>query len=106
MDIATVWTQFGDMKRKATEGYRQFMLQGSDQGHDPRFSGGELVRSLGGWANVLSMRRKDQQEKADERILGSGDFSRNTGSGKRVFEADQIQPISLTLTKCKYSVGG
>ncbi len=33
-----------------------------------------LVRSLGGWSNVLSMRHKDQPEKADERILGSGDF--------------------------------
>lgn len=74
MDIASVWTQFGDTKRTAIEGYRQFMLEGSNQGHDPQFSGGGLVRSLGGWSNVLSMRRKDQQEKADERILGSGDF--------------------------------
>jgi hypothetical protein len=45
-----------------------------DQGHDPQFSGGGLVRSLGGWSNVLSMRRKGQKEETDERILGSGDF--------------------------------
>jgi hypothetical protein len=74
MDIPTVLTQFGGTKRKAIKEYRQFMLEGMDQGHDPQFSGGGLVRSLGGWSNVLSMRRKDQQEETDERILGSGDF--------------------------------
>ncbi len=74
MDVASVWTQFGDTTTKAIAGYRQFMLEGSNQGHDPQFSGGGLVRSLGGWSNVLSRRRKDQKEQADERILGSGDF--------------------------------
>jgi putative transposase len=44
------------------------------QGHDPQFSGGGLVRSLGGWSNVISLRRKGQREETDERILGSGDF--------------------------------
>lgn len=74
MDIQTILTQFGGKKSTAMNEYRQFMLEGMDQGHDPQFSGGGLVRSLGGWSNVLSMRRKEQQEETDERILGSGDF--------------------------------
>lgn len=74
MDTATVLAQFGGTKRKARNEYRRFMQEGMDQGHDPQFSGGGLVRSLGGWSNVLSMRRKGQKEETDERILGSGDF--------------------------------
>ena len=101
MDVATVWTQFGDTKRKAIEGYRQFMLEGSDQGYDPQFSGGGLVRSLGGWSNVLSMRRKDQQEKADERILGSGDFVHQViqEAEKKSLRQIKINRSGLTLTK-------
>jgi putative transposase len=101
MDIATVWAQFGDTKRKAVEGYRQFILEGRDQGHDPQFSGGGLVRSLGGWSNVLSMRRKDQQEKADERILGSGDFVHQVieEAEKKSLRQIKFNQSGLTLTK-------
>ena len=101
MDIATVLTQFGDTKIKAVEGYRQFILEGRDQGHDPQFSGGGLVRSLGGWSNVLSMRRKDQQEKADERILGSGDFVHQVieEAEKKSLRQIKFNQSGLTLTK-------
>jgi putative transposase len=36
--------------------------------------GGGLIRSNGGWANVKVERRAKIYEKADERILGDGDF--------------------------------
>ena len=36
--------------------------------------GGGLIRSLGSWSQVLSIRRDNQRELADERILGTGDF--------------------------------
>jgi len=74
MDTKWVLAQFGSTKRKAMQQYRMFMHEGMDQGHDSQYSGGGLVRSLGGWSNVLSMRRKGQKEEIDERILGSGDF--------------------------------
>ncbi len=101
MDIATVWAHFGDAKRKAIEGYRQFMLEGSNQGHAPQFSGGGLVRSLGGWSNVLSMRRKDQQENADERILGCGDFVHQViqEAEKKTLRQIKFHRSGLTLTK-------
>ncbi len=75
------------------------MLEGMDQGHDPQFSGGGLVRSLGGWSNVLSMRRKDQQEKADERILGSGDFVHQVlrEAGKKSLRQIKFIHSGLTL---------
>jgi hypothetical protein len=36
--------------------------------------GGRLIRSQGGWSQVVSARRRGQREEYDERILGSGDF--------------------------------
>ena len=35
---------------------------------------GGLIRSLGGWSQVISARRHGDRELSDERILGSGDF--------------------------------
>lgn len=40
----------------------------------PKLTGGGLIRSQGGWSQVLAMRRKDHKEESDERILGGGDF--------------------------------
>lgn len=36
--------------------------------------GGGLIRSLGGWSAVKSLRKTGLIEKSDERILGSGGF--------------------------------
>jgi chromosomal replication initiation ATPase DnaA len=36
--------------------------------------GGGLIRSQGGWSQVMSMRRRGQKEAFDERILGGSDF--------------------------------
>ena len=38
------------------------------------FTAGGLIRSMGGWAAVNSMRKAKIFEKSDERILGDGDF--------------------------------
>jgi hypothetical protein len=48
--------------------------QGFSMGHVPELTGGGLIRSLGGWSEVVSMRRKGGQVKTDERILGTGYF--------------------------------
>ena len=36
--------------------------------------GGGLIRSLAGWSQVLSLRRKGDKVPSDQRILGSGEF--------------------------------
>ncbi len=33
-----------------------------------------MVRSCGGWSAVLSLRRSEEKLRADQRILGTGDF--------------------------------
>jgi len=45
-----------------------------DRGKRPDLVGGGLIRSRGGWAQVISMRRRGDRESADERILGQGHF--------------------------------
>jgi hypothetical protein len=41
-------------------------------GSNPRITGGGLIRGLGGWSEVVAARRRET--KADQRILGMGDF--------------------------------
>ena len=65
---------FGKTVRTAIKNYRTFVEDGIAAGRRPELVGGGLVRSLGGWSQVISMRRHGDQELADERILGSGDF--------------------------------
>ncbi|MBI5586197.1 MAG: transposase [Deltaproteobacteria bacterium] len=65
---------FGSKEREAREAYRKFIWAGMDQGRRPELVGGGLLRSQGGWSQVVSMRRHGEMEMADERVLGSGDF--------------------------------
>jgi len=44
------------------------------EGNQPELVGGGLIRSLGGWSEVKSLRRQGEGRLTDERILGSGDF--------------------------------
>jgi REP element-mobilizing transposase RayT len=74
MSTGAVLSEFAATKRKAITEYRQFLREGIGRKHDRTFSGGGLVRSHGGWSQVLSLRRKKQKEEFDERILGNGDF--------------------------------
>jgi putative transposase len=74
MDVEYVLAQFGSTRRKALYEYRAFMREGAGQGNIKELTGGGLIRSQGGWSQVLSMQRRGQKEDFDERILGGGDF--------------------------------
>ena len=56
------------------EAYRRFVAEEMAMGRSPELTGGRLIRSKGGWSQVLSARRSGEREESDERILGSGDF--------------------------------
>jgi putative transposase len=58
----------------AKSAYRRFVREGVELGRRLELVGGGLIRSIGGWAEVKSQRRRGKPELADERILGSGDF--------------------------------
>jgi len=74
MDRAHVLVQFAGTKRKAIREYLRFVQGGLGEGRNPMLTGGGLIRSQGGWSQVLALRRKEEKELSDERILGSGDF--------------------------------
>ena len=69
-----VLLHFGETEKVARRRYRQFVKNGIDQGKRPELQGGGLVRSAGGNKAGLLGRKKEEREKGDARILGSGDF--------------------------------
>jgi len=73
--IEDVLLYFGDKLGEARKRYRQFVKNGIEQGTRPEFQGGGFVRSAGGNKAGLLGRKKEEREKGDERILGSGDFA-------------------------------
>lgn len=90
--IEDVLLHFGETKKTARRRYRQFVKNGVDQGKRPEFQGGGLVRSSGGNKAGLLGRKKEEREKGDARILGSGDFvSRTLHESNRAFEKRNLQ---------------
>ncbi|MDW7712509.1 MAG: transposase, partial [Deferrisomatales bacterium] len=72
-DTEEVLARFGRHRARAIARYRDFVIDGWDQGHRNELTGGGMVRSAGGLAEVLR-RKPEEREAADERILGSGRF--------------------------------
>jgi putative transposase len=66
--------QFGKREGKAVQGYRKFVEEGIRLGRRPELVGGGLIRSLGGWSRVMSLRDKGGKVEHDCRILGGGEF--------------------------------
>jgi putative transposase len=64
----------GKRKAEARKNYRTFIAKGVGQGQRPEFTGGGLLRSVGGWAALAALRRGSDWVKSDERILEDSDF--------------------------------
>jgi hypothetical protein len=69
-----VLRQFSPREKEAIRTYRKFVEEGKDRGRRPELVGGGLIRSLGGWSEVLSLRKQGGEGEYDSRILGGGDF--------------------------------
>jgi putative transposase len=73
-DTQYVLGWFGKGVKQARSRYHDFIKEGISMGKRPELTGGGLVRSVGGWLNLMEMRRAKVFVKGDERILGEGDF--------------------------------
>ncbi len=73
-DMDTVLVYFGRKRKEGISEYESFVQGGINQGRRPELVGGGLIRSMGGWSEVLSLRRKGIRVRSDERVLGSGAF--------------------------------
>jgi REP element-mobilizing transposase RayT len=74
MDRKYVLAWFGQGEAQAVRAYRAYVREGISLGRRPELVGGGLVRSLGGWAEVRAVRRRQEPVLADVRILGTGQF--------------------------------
>ena len=57
--------------------YQRYVQKGVALGRRPELVGGGLVRSLGGWSEVLALRSRGQKHRSDQRILGDSGFVRD-----------------------------
>jgi len=92
-DIETVLGYFGN-GREAVKKYEQFVREGVSQGRKPELVGGGLIRSVGGWSQVLSLKRRGVKVASDERILGSEKFIERLLS-----EAEEREKETLRLSR-------
>jgi REP element-mobilizing transposase RayT len=92
-DIDTILAYFGRRRKRAIEKYEDFVRDGIASGRRPELTGGGLIRSLGGWSQVLSLKRAGNKVFSDERILGSSDFVKNI-----ISEADDRAKETLRLS--------
>ena len=91
-EIDTILAYFGK-GRQAIKKYEQFVKEGVSYGKRPELVGGGLIRSLGGWSQVLSLRKRGIKVASDERILGKDEFIRRLLS-----EAEEKEKETLRLS--------
>jgi REP element-mobilizing transposase RayT len=93
-DVDTVYAYFSRRRNEAMVRYESFIREGIAKGRRAELSGGGLVRSVGGWAQVKSLRSKGILIASDERILGSGEFIE-----RLIAEAEQREKETLRLRR-------
>jgi len=75
-DLDCVLGYFGARVEGARRAYLSYVKAGIRQGHREDLIVGGLIRSLGGWTEVKSLRSGGKYHlKSDERILGDSDFA-------------------------------
>ncbi len=72
--IEDVLLYFGETFKVGRRRYRQFVEKGIKYGRREDLQGGGLIRSSGGDKAGLLGQKKEDREKSDQRILGSGGF--------------------------------
>jgi hypothetical protein len=89
-DIKAIRAYFG-RGRRSVEKYEQYVREGLSLGKRPELVGGGLIRSLGGWSQVLSLRRKGMRVASDDRVLGGHEFVQRLMSEAEEKEKDTLR---------------
>jgi putative transposase len=104
-ETATILAQFGRSRQRARAAYRAFAASGVARGHRPEFQGGGLLRSLGGWQAVTTLRRGREAYLGDERILGGSAFVealRRTVAARDPGPRRRVALAALVATVCRH----
>ena len=80
-DTAYVLSSFGEDSSRSRSNYLAYVRKGVRRGRRPELVGGGLIRSLGGWSEVIAFRKRGEKQMADQRILGDSDFVCGVVSG-------------------------
>ena len=74
-DELTILRYFGKRRDDAIKRYEEYIRTGiSNAANPPKLIGGGLLRSLGGWSEVIALRQKGEKTVGDERVLGKAKF--------------------------------
>jgi REP element-mobilizing transposase RayT len=94
-----ILSRFGTTDEKAREAYGRFVGDGIALGRRPELVGGGLIRSLGDWSQVVSLRSQGAAISFDARVLGGSDFV-----DRIISEAESIEKETLRLSIGKRSL--
>ena len=117
-EVDYVLSWFGKKKTNARKVYRKYIQDGIEEGRRDDLVGGGLVRTLGGWPQVVSLRKSKGGALCDERILGQDEFvariisetdkrikgqlsinERKAGAEKRIHEICEKEGVSIEELK-------
>ena len=93
-DTNTVLGYFGRRRKEAIVKYEGYIKEGRNQGQQAALEGGGLLRSVGGWSEVIALKHKGEKVLSDERILGRGEFVEGV-----IKEAEAYHQEALRLTR-------
>ena len=86
----------------------RYVERGVGLGQRPELVGGGLIRSLGGWSEVLALRKRGEKQASDTRILGDSEFVQEVTSDLDDFvkknlrlSGRQIDVATLAKRVCK-----
>ena len=96
---------FGKGLKGARFKYHGFIEKCVIMGKRSDLTGGGLVRSVGGWSNLLEMRKAKVFGKGDERILGEG-FDKRTSLMAQGWNIDRVAEHVAKLLDMDVSSSG
>ena len=93
-NINYVLARFGTSGKDSINNYRKYIENGISEGRRNELVGGGLVRTLGGWSQVISSRKRNDKVNCDDRILGKNEFVERV-----ISEADNRIKDQISVTK-------
>ena len=97
-DTEYILSYFGKGGRRKIK-YLKYMEEGIRIGRRPELVGGGLIRSMGGWSEVLALRKRGTKRATDDRILGDGEFVERV-----IKEWDEFGRTNLRLNRDRRSL--
>jgi REP element-mobilizing transposase RayT len=92
---------FAQTEHKAVQEYTAFLKERRSKYKGGEFSGGGLIKSMGGISAVLGCRKSGYREMFDERVLGNGDFVESVLNEAGELPELKIQPQEIMRQVCE-----